>query len=290
VPGVFWLGVLLIVFGCARFPFVVRKLSKASSAGPTPANEEQRYIELQELLVTVGLGLFVVGYIPAGIWAQQGVQAGNYVQYSWLWLLFGIFQSAGLITLTFADIDINAFAKRHKGRTGIFASIFLSFNAAAAYSLLTSPGKGDGWSLKFVGSALSLPMLPFIYMFAFFTPVLGMQDGYPRFSVLVVMALILSWFGYGVYLIFYAWSGCLTCAYGASQSTPEGVAGIGTLLESFLIAFYYQQQSRNNSRTIALNATIYAYLLANGVTDLLSRIPMACAYGIQSAVPNWLFG
>jgi hypothetical protein len=256
----------------------VRKLSKASSAGPTPANKEQRYLELQELLVTVGLGLFVVGYIPAGIWAQQGVSVGNYVQYSWLWLLFGIFQSAGLVTFTFADIDINAFAKRHKGRTGIFASIFLSFNAAAVYALLIS---GDGWS-EFAGSALVLPMLPFVYMFVFFSPVLGMQDGYPRFSVLVVMALILNWFAYGVYL--------LVPGVSPDADAIYRVAGIGVFLETFLITFYYQQQSRNNSRTIALNATIYAYLLANGVTDLLSRILMACPYGIPSAVPNWLFG
>jgi hypothetical protein len=274
VPGVFWLGVLLIVFGCARFPFVVRKLSKASSAGPTPANEEQRYLELQELLVTVGLGLFVVGYIPAGIWAQHVLYlAANYVQYSWLWLLFGIFQSAGLITFTFADIDINAFAKRHKGRTGIFASIFLSFNAAPAYSLLMSPGPG----LKFAGSALSLPMLPFIYMFAFFTPVLGMQDGYPRFSVLVVMALILNWFAYGVYLMISAWSTDfadsrmrLDSAANDAFTLSQGVAGIGTFLETFAQEYY------NVKADLTTSGKIIGGGLPVGSYDGMCHTPPVC--------------
>jgi hypothetical protein len=160
----------------------------------------------------------------------------------WSWFFLGFLQTTGLVWMTRCDMDINLFLKHNKAFVVLF--VFLSLSNSAA-------------SFKFSTYAWWIETLPFLYLLLYFNKVTKISKGYPMFSELFLLTLMLN----------------ISGTWGAFFFTRKGNArdllvGSITILGALSMAYisYRNAPWRGKSANIQFIQVIYTYLFILGLS------------------------
>ena len=138
---------------------------------------------------------------------------------------------------------------------------------------------------------MALPFVYFLLPCRFHVVLRAESERVPRFSQLLHASLVLNLFSDGVHFIL----------VGSRLSRPHSPNQIVNMLSgtAYLAGaaatalMYHRQRQQGDSLTLALNVSIFVYLLSLGIAFLLYyilRVAVAGASASDTPVGNWLFG
>jgi hypothetical protein len=219
----------------------------------------------EELTLSIGMLLFTLGFVlyGTGTYVTQDT-AGNEMDNAWLFLLYGVLQTSGLIVMTQADLDTNRYLRKNKGRMVFFVLLWvLSWGTVA----ITPPMKDSAeyW----------LANLPWLYFILRFKQIADMQSGFPVFTELFVLGLTILLICTGV-------DDFLTAHWreGQDEESLRSSAWIWRIVASYyclatimmLLISYKYAPWKGQSATVQLTMSAYAYLFFLGLGQLLTQI------------------
>jgi hypothetical protein len=189
------------------------------------------------------------------------------------WILFAVTQTFGLLFITLADADLNRFMQRNPFRAVWQLVAFLAFECVLTGSRLFTYQHHHKLNSTLRDPILSrepeiwlsvcIQALPVGYLLFRFSAVLGMKEGYPLFSELLLVTLAMDLvMNYGV---------SAKIPYKKSVSTKVSCA-LWIAGAVSMILLYMRRRRRGESPTLALKASILVYLLLLGGLNFESRI------------------
>jgi hypothetical protein len=132
----------------------------------------------QGFVFTCGLYMFAGGYI-AKLWHAH---LPHYDYHGIIaHLVYALLQTGGLLTMTTADVSVNAYLSRRPATLFLFLAILLGYTATIA---CTPPQP--------ISEVYWIEVAPFFYLSLRFTSVMQMHDNFPRFTVSFVRLLGLT--------------------------------------------------------------------------------------------------
>jgi hypothetical protein len=181
--------------------------------------------------------------------------------------LYACAQTVGLITTTFADLDIDRYLSCNSVRLLL---ILFVWGVYYAYNLCSGTIYGA-----------AVPLLPFVYIVLRFHPITQMERGYPRLTELFVLILALDFVGIeGGYGIQY---------YTSSPRWPAYVIAIYNLGSGVVVLFVYQwSKAQKESPTISFNTAVYTYLFLLGLGFVLYCSVMQFVWNLQVPLGMWM--
>jgi hypothetical protein len=197
----------------------------------------------QGVLFCVGIGLFIIGYIfkIIGLHAWDSHEMFQY-------FLNGLCQTVGLLLMTIADIDANAYLRRKPKRVALFASL-LSLTVAVYACTPPQPASEVYW----------LEIIPLVYLVIHFKAVCAME-AHLKFTEVFISFLIICELAEVLYNI------ANNMASPRNPIWPQWVLVLWQTLTALAVGAAYKLAiSRGESLTLAVNYGIYCYLLMLGV-------------------------
>jgi hypothetical protein len=210
-------------------------------------------------LFSAGLFLFASGFVLEALLVYWYTR--EFDRAVLLYPIYGVVQVVGLILVTVADVDANVFMKQHKEHGIAFAIAFLVHTGFEAFYPEPDWQNQVNW----------LKSLPFLYLLRNSQPVLDMADGCFQFTEILALSLVLDMIcfaGYSVLL-----------SVGKPGSWPTLFFAGFVFVGAALSWAHYLKRRQRGTLAMALNASIYNYLLVFGLEDLL--------YHLVS--PDWKF-
>jgi hypothetical protein len=240
-------------------------------------------VAAQETLYSAGLGLYSAGFLIDGIKDYSGNH--DLIAHSkldWMYLAFGVVQTVGLMAMAVANVDSNLHLRQ---RPMLALGVALAIIAYAGLRVLGSFSPES--------TPYSLPALPWLYLLLpcrFFVVLRADSEGLPRFSQLLLLSLVFNLLG----------EACshLITASNAPPHSPHWemglINGLDRIVGAAVTALAYQIRRRQgDNMSLALNYSIFVYLLVYGTT-MLAQFVMQPAMLHEPAssegIGLWIFG
>jgi hypothetical protein len=198
----------------------------------------------------LGLALFVFGFLAAFI-TEFEQETGNFQRAGWLFLLSGMLQTGGLLTMTLADTDANFYMKKHTVQSILIAGSLVATQGFAALQPPRLPIMQVWW----------VSCLPWLYFAIRFQQVSEMHDGFLRFTDLFVAFLILELLA----------DTALLLADMVDASTT-GIACLALSGTALTLTIAYQFAGNRQSATVQMHMVAYAYLFTQGFVQLVAGL------------------
>jgi hypothetical protein len=160
----------------------------------------------------------------------------------WSWFFLAVLQTSGLVCMTRCDMDINLFLKHNKAFVVLFVLLSLG-NSAASFTF--SP---DTWWID---------TLPFLYLLLYFNKVTKISKGFPMFSELFLLTLMLNISG--------TWGPFF---FALKKNGRDPLIGTITIVGALLMAYvsYRNAPWRGKSANIQFIEVTYTYLFVLGLS------------------------
>jgi hypothetical protein len=213
------------------------------------------------LYLRIGMMLFAASFMFDGFAEIAGADHPN--TYGWLFLLYGIFSTAGLLIMTLADVEANVYLKYNKLPLMLFVVIWLT-----AYFVI-SLEKGELMYIYFV------PNLPFLYLCVRWNQVTDMHKDYPKFTELAVMSLVFELLADGIYNI-----GTAHTRVGAGAYIVFGSLFLVGTAGMLLLAYLYAPW-KGNSETLQFYMTLYFYIAVMGSAHAVVQLVLLLGYHLD---------
>jgi hypothetical protein len=192
--------------------------------------------------------------------------------YGLLVMVEALLQTIGAMVVAATDADLDMFAKKHPRSALTFALAWIM--VYTGLQALAPP-------VQAINQVYWLAALTFIYLLLRFTPVLQMRDkSYPHFSDLLACSLALDLGSYGAYWFLY---GIIYDGPQGNPTWPDYLLGAVFVLGGTLVFGIYWYFRDTYSHGMALSATLYVYLLANGVCSL--AFFLVTQYALRTPTP-----
>jgi hypothetical protein len=175
---------------------------------------------------------------------------------AWSLVGYALLQTVGLLIVIVADVDVNLYLKHNRRRLVLFA---LNWVCDCALLALYPP-------TTFTYQLYWLPTLPYVVLFAFFTPICDMKDGYPQVANLVSVGFILTIVQGGLLDIF---------AHGLHSeewATARVMLGGVVVFEALCMSAYYLYNPHRWNGTVRLRWVLMVFLLCQGLRAVLIAV------------------
>jgi hypothetical protein len=219
-----------------------------------------------------GAALFVSGFFLDAIYnlLAVGVEKG-FDQHGIMKIVYAVVQVAGLIIMALVDVDINDYLRYRPRRVLCFSGAWVVSFAIWACSIHPN-----------VRIGALIVALPFVYTAFRFKEVAEMRAGFPAFSEMIVLGLVL-------FTVFLNGMVYLT----NTPNTPaDYLQGLSYLAGAALMAgVYYWSRRKYQSLTDTLNTGMLVFLLQYGFNWLFWDCFFASYYRKEDIpIGYWLFG
>jgi hypothetical protein len=247
---------------------------------------------LESRLWSVGAVTFVLGLLFNGV-NTTGLQTAVAGRVPHGTIIYGVLQVTGLLTMTIADLDVNMYLR--KSNTPL--AVFLAISWCASYALLATPitcedSKCRSYSVKFNIAYLTnwLALLPMLYLFLRWTPVISLRAGFPRFTDLFSYALAMQFSANALSIVILALEGL------TSNKSSYAVLGVvqlayGAFMAS-VVAGAVETPWKCESRTVHMAMTTYLYLFGVSVfylANLIISVDRQWPNDPDAPLDNWVF-
>jgi hypothetical protein len=234
-------------------------------------------------LLSLGFILFSLSFVVDGFasyYATRAIVVGE-----WLYLVFGILSTTGLMTMSTAEIDVNRFCRQHQLRTNAMVIVWV-----VSYATYAFEDSHVFW----------IPNLPFFYYALRYkhinTFLKGcaknpMSEGYPMFTELLQASLCLGLIANALMAFFPQISG--------EPDGPRWIALVGAvdLIGAVAMAFvsYHNAPWRpgngppGQAAAIQFFITVYVYLFFFGMGQLTENAINHYVYHLDVGIQLWLF-
>jgi hypothetical protein len=220
-------------------------------------------------LVSCGLLTFVSGFVLSAVAVQSElspiVRGANQ-------LLFGILSVAGLVLMTIADIDINDYLRHNQIRMIVSVLIYSGAMTANAIPLWFA------WPFL-------LTVCPFLVLLLRYEHVVGMREGYPLFTHLLLASFELDLLANGIFFG--------TQAHDVPGLWYSAAAYILAALCTFGVGWWYgpARLFRTTNATYQFKVTTYVYLFAYGFGQGIALVadPSSRQFSSTEQILQWAF-
>jgi hypothetical protein len=254
-------------------------------------SSESGGLTTQEWMVLVGIAMFIIAILVYAIANYSKVH--HPALFGWLYLLTSFLQTFGLLLMTGTNVDANLLFKRTKQPMVLLVIV---------------------WTLGIIIEAISPPnnaspvawlgVLPWVYFFFRYPQVANLEDGYPRFTELIVIEFSVTLLYNGMFYSFIReGSGATTDApdctwYGSHADFNRSQAVVATYyflgaVMVLVLAYQYAsfqgktpQQKRTSMRfnpSIQFYMCAYVYLFTRGSATMLRQFLLLELGGNNSA-------
>lgn len=240
--------------------------SKPNTLSPSCMRGYERVDEIDQAqgrIFSLGLVLLALGLLLNGVSYvyNYGASHANVLVAQALQLVYGILAVVGLLIMTGADLDINAYLRRNQCRVILFSLVWvISFGIQAC--TLPQP----------IGQSSWLPALPFLALLFKYTSIVTMQPGYPLFTELVLAGLVLNFVDFTIF----AFDNGFAPSTSGQLGIRKWILSVSALLNTgfvFSVMCYHSPRRSADSMDAATTAslqfklTIYAYLFSYGLAN-----------------------
>jgi hypothetical protein len=224
----------------------------------------------QGVVFCVGLGIFILGYI-CHLWGD------HLPQYDYdeviMYMFYGLCQTAGLVIMTLADLDVNTYLARKPHRVLAFVALLVAYTTTLA---TTDPQP--------VSEVYWIQMLPLAYLMLRFDAVRTMSANL-KFTEVFVAFLILSVVSSFCFEALEIPHADLRPTWPFYMSVCWGVVCVVTITLAYKLAI-----ARGDSLTLAMNYAVYVYLLMLGIDFVMDINIHTKVYGHSYSFSKRCFG
>jgi hypothetical protein len=174
-----------------------------------------------------GIVIFMAGFVINAVWTWW---LTDKTSFGWSWIVYAVLQTAGLIGMTTADIDMDAYFQRNQWQVLVFVMMWMTMTAMTA--LMVNSGPSQCYWVEAV---------PFLYLLCRFKEVMERRAPL-HFSQLFTLSLAMAEFGNALNYICLKWY----------------AIGAYTMIGSFIIPFAYKLSSlKTDSLTMRFYLSAY---------------------------------